>query len=463
MLGVVAYGCVKLKNATNRPRIIFFLIVCVIFVASQTGINSGLVSSDVVYSLLSTDLILLTYSGFFFSDLIVFYRKELLDKARVIESRAEHEKQVAITTIASVFFHEFKRPITLLQSYLNIVEANQEKMDSLTKNKMFKNCEDAMREAQSSLDDVRLLTHGEATITSCQIDCVIHESIKKIFSKNFGADIRFDYNLDTSFFIDIDQSLTIRALSNVLENAAQGIAEIKCEGTIKFEGCAKDGLYILEVSNDGLRIPDDILHSIFTAFYTTKKNGSGIGLAIAAKVMELNCGSLSCETDDKTTKFVFGFKISKNQMIPTNMNKNLPVHSEEIERSNCISSDKFNMDNINTIVLDDDIVARHELSQVIMKASGKDISAEDIAMVSNINSAREAFIRNRRSLKYIFADFDLGKNSSNGLEFLDYVYRINPEIQCFVVSNRDRIPKCKFTFFRKPLKVDDIKDFLQKS
>ena len=459
MFLVFLYGLSQISSTSNKKRMMLFLFVCLVFVLSQTGINSGLVSSDVVFSLLSTDLILLTYSGFFFSDLIVYYRKELLDKAKIIESRAEHEKQVAVTTISSVFFHEFKRPITLLQSYLNILERSQEKLDHSTRKKMFKNCEDAMHEAKSSLADVRLLTHGSAVITSCQIDTIIDESVKKIFTKNFGAEIRFEYELDITFFIDIDLNLTIRALSNVLENAAHAIVEKNCSGTIKFEGYAEGDQYVLRVSNDGARIPEGVLHSIFTAFYTTKKRGSGIGLAIASKVMELNYGSLSCESDDEKTKFIFGFKISKAKIRKNNDIK-LPANSVEIERNWSISNDGFNEDNISTIVLDDDIVARHELSQIIMTASEKSIKAEGIAMVSNINAAKMVFNRNRQSLKYIFADFDLGKDSGNGLEFLDYVNKNDDSIQCFMVSNREQIPKCKFKYFRKPLSVEDIKDFL---
>jgi len=58
------------------------------------------------------------------------------------------------------------------------------------------------------------------------------------------------------------------------------------------------------VKDNGDGIPSDIMDDIFIPFYTTKNNGSGIGLSLSRQIMRLHSGTITVSSvPDKTTVF----------------------------------------------------------------------------------------------------------------------------------------------------------------
>ena len=63
----------------------------------------------------------------------------------------------------------------------------------------------------------------------------------------------------------------------------------------------------IEIKNNGPEIPSEIAEHIFIPFFTTKENGSGIGLSISRQIMRLSGGSLTLLREKETT-FILKFK-----------------------------------------------------------------------------------------------------------------------------------------------------------
>lgn len=59
----------------------------------------------------------------------------------------------------------------------------------------------------------------------------------------------------------------------------------------------------IEISNNGQPIPGDVLENIFVPFVTYKKSGTGVGLALVKKVVDMHYGCVSVESNDALTKF----------------------------------------------------------------------------------------------------------------------------------------------------------------
>ena len=91
----------------------------------------------------------------------------------------------------------------------------------------------------------------------------------------------------------IDADLVKQALLNVVLNGAQAMAE---GGTLEVR-LAEDGrTALLSVHDQGGGIPPDVRDKIFDLYFTTKKDGSGIGLAMTYRIMELHNGSIEVES-----------------------------------------------------------------------------------------------------------------------------------------------------------------------
>lgn len=98
-----------------------------------------------------------------------------------------------------------------------------------------------------------------------------------------------------------DASLVSRVVSNILKNAAEAVSE-NGKITISAYTGEHDNVTI-DISDDGPAIPPDIAAHIFVPFFTTKKQGSGIGLSISRQIMRTMGGMLELVKDSKLTTF----------------------------------------------------------------------------------------------------------------------------------------------------------------
>ena len=89
-----------------------------------------------------------------------------------------------------------------------------------------------------------------------------------------------------------DENLLRQVLLNIMKNAIEANAE-----SIEISACVKpDESVEIGISNDGDPISEETADNIFTPFFTTRENGSGIGLSLSRRIITHLGGTLSCRT-----------------------------------------------------------------------------------------------------------------------------------------------------------------------
>ena len=143
-----------------------------------------------------------------------------------------------------------------------------------------------------------------------------------------------------------DENLISQVIINLLKNAIQAFetgataatgtnaettAETSAATTEKHINirayCNEAEAVLIEISNNGPAIPPDIAGHIFIPFFTTKENGSGIGLSLSKQIMRLSGGTLTLlPYKEKGQATVFVLVLIKNKKC-TNVSANYhPVH-----------------------------------------------------------------------------------------------------------------------------------------
>ncbi len=131
-----------------------------------------------------------------------------------------------------------------------------------------------------------------------QLKIVFSESLSQ---KNIFLEITFESSLQ---FIHADKNLMNQAVINIMNNAANALEEKSNKKFISIEITAGSGNGRIKISNNGPQISAEIQEKIFVPFFTTKKNGSGIGLSIAQEIVRLHKGSLMVFSSGEYTSFV---------------------------------------------------------------------------------------------------------------------------------------------------------------
>jgi PAS domain S-box-containing protein len=123
-------------------------------------------------------------------------------------------------------------------------------------------------------------------------------------------------NTDVQFIVDSDLSITgidirlFQLWSNLIKNAVESMSELDQRGLLRIVSSQTDKHIIINVENNGPKIPQEIQDRIFEKFFTTKaaKNGSGLGLSIVSSVIQEHNAQLELFSNDLVTKFIVKFK-----------------------------------------------------------------------------------------------------------------------------------------------------------
>jgi len=151
------------------------------------------------------------------------------------------------------------------------------------------------------------------------LQSLLEESLANSFSavNRDGIQVRKTYYATPT--VSLDRHQMKQVFVNILVNALQaidqrGIIEISCGPSSYFQ---RNGFYSnpkhaeknlslqvnlapyawVKISDTGHGIPEDFLSKIFYPFFTTKEKGSGIGLAIAQKIIDSHRGSIDVESE----------------------------------------------------------------------------------------------------------------------------------------------------------------------
>jgi signal transduction histidine kinase len=122
----------------------------------------------------------------------------------------------------------------------------------------------------------------------------MNELLKELGSRVMSDRIRVEYDLDSSIPpIRADRGMIYEALTNVVTNADQAMRD---GGVLKLSSKTDGSTIEVSIADQGHGIPKEQLDRIFDLYYTTKTDGSGLGLPFAMRAIELNGGKISIDS-----------------------------------------------------------------------------------------------------------------------------------------------------------------------
>jgi len=169
------------------------------------------------------------------------------------------------------------------------------------------------RELMSFVDNYRKFTHIPTPVPGLFYVKPFADRMKEIaIRQDPSGKIRISADVDPEdLIVYADENLISHVMTNILKNAIQAISESGIGDSILIKAyTGRDDSVMIEISDNGPTIPKDISEHIFVPFFTTKRDGSGIGLSISRQIMRLSGGTLTMHSDAASgmTTFVLRFQ-----------------------------------------------------------------------------------------------------------------------------------------------------------
>jgi two-component system, NtrC family, nitrogen regulation sensor histidine kinase GlnL len=220
----------------------------------------------------------------------------------------------SVIALAAMLAHEIKNPLSGIRGAAQLLEQSVAD-DDRTLTRLI--CEEADRIVKL-VDRMEVFTDERPVEREPVNIHVIFDHVKRLAQSGFARNIKFVEEYDPSLppvFANRDQ--LIQVFLNLVKNAAESIGDGTADGEIHLTTAFRPGVRLtlpgsktrvslpLEfcVKDNGPGVPEDLLPHLFDPFVTTKPTGTGLGLALVAKIVGDHGGVIECESQSRRTIF----------------------------------------------------------------------------------------------------------------------------------------------------------------
>jgi len=253
-----------------------------------------------------------------YEEIVLFYAFGILigllvDRERMeTQLRRDQEYLAVLGEAAATVAHELKNPVITigatiqkLLSKTNLEDPNRERLAIIRK--------ECQRIEILLKDMIHFSRPIHLEYTFVDPNHLIKEVLKNIHPQAEQKQILVSSTIDGVVpSIQADQNRLTQVLHNLLLNAIQASAP---EQTIQVRTQRQKGQVIIEVADRGCGISADFREKVFNPFFSTKKEGSGLGLAFSKRIIESHQGRLDFRANQPAGT-IFFFSLPINRKIP---------------------------------------------------------------------------------------------------------------------------------------------------
>lgn len=229
--------------------------------------------------------------------------KEILEKERLEKELFRLDSLHLVGEMAASIGHEVRNPITTVRGFLQLFA---EKEGCANYKEYFSLMIEELDRANSILTEfLSLAKNKTVTKVESNLNRIIESFYQLILADITNADMEISLKLHKVPDLLLDEKEIRQLLLNMVHN---GIAAMAPKGILTIETYMEGNEVVLAIKDQGKGIPTELLEKIGTPFFTTKDNGTGLGLAVCYSIAARHNAKIEIDTSSSGTTFFVRFK-----------------------------------------------------------------------------------------------------------------------------------------------------------
>jgi two-component system nitrogen regulation sensor histidine kinase GlnL len=235
--------------------------------------------------------------------------------AQMIERQLTHRAAArSVSGMTAVLAHEIKNPLSGIRGAAQLLEPSLSDEDRALTQLI---CSETER-IRLLLD--RMEVFGDERPLNAEPVNVhdVLDHVRQLAEAGFAKGIQISTEFDPSLPpVSGVRDMLVQAFLNLIKNAAEALEETGEAGRIQLVTAFRPGMHLsvpgsetrvslplmIEITDNGGGIPDGMIEHLFDPFVTSKRNGTGLGLALVAKIIRDHGGIIECDSGARTTTF----------------------------------------------------------------------------------------------------------------------------------------------------------------
>lgn len=276
------YLCARKKNLTGDSFILSIAIIQGFFLSFEYFFK------DIKVSVNDFVLLLIIVFIYYFATFSILYLFKVMDKIESLNTTIKMlEKDKKIKNALFKLTHEIKNPLAVCKGYIDMIDLNKEE-------KALKYINIMKQEINRSLNIISdFVEYNKIKVVKEQIDlnCLLDDVYDsfKILMTNKKIKLEYKNRNDQEIYFNGDYERLKQVIINILKNACEACTE---NGKIEISSNLYKNYLDILIEDNGIGMDEETLKNIKEMFYTTKQNGTGLGVALSNEIIKSHNGEL---------------------------------------------------------------------------------------------------------------------------------------------------------------------------
>ena len=186
--------------------------------------------------------------------------------------------------------HEIKNPLTVVNGYLSMFDVTDieksKRYISILKNEV--------NRTLNLLSDFMEFTKIKVVKKECNFNDLISD-VKEVLIPFFvKKNVSYSFCVQNNIIVNMDYNRIKQVIINVIKNAVEACRE--SNGMVTTTAFTEEDYLIIVVKDNGIGMDKFVLDNILVPFYTTKDNGTGLGVSLSKEILEAHGGTINYDS-----------------------------------------------------------------------------------------------------------------------------------------------------------------------